>query len=200
MSGTAEQIRKNAEAIELLRSRVHETAKCRGRSQSDKEAWVRACEQFHAQYPGLMFPGGPVRWAAFLAGDSAEIETAIAFLQSDPWFFRSGYLKQIIWRRLKRFPLSTEQQRQLERIALAYLQKRIYQEFWEMVRFVRMRGSPEFWNAVAGLASANYRARWLLLARRNFPVKNWVGQELLRARYKEGYVPDLGLASRVDVA
>ena len=157
---------------------------------------MRACAQFRSQYPELMFPGGTARWEAFLSRDSAETETAIAFLESDPWFFRSGYMKQIIWRRLKRSSFSAAQQRGLEQVALTYLQKRVYQEFWEMVRFVRVRGSSEFWNLVAGLAAQNYRAKWLLLARMNYPVKNWVGRELARARYEAGYVPDLSLMSQ----
>jgi hypothetical protein len=61
--------------------------------------------------------------AAFMPGLAKGhvrcIETAIAFLDADPWFFRSGYEKQNIIRHLKRVPLSEAQRLRLARVVLA---------------------------------------------------------------------------------
>jgi hypothetical protein len=49
-----------------------------------------------------------------MALDSAEIETAISFLEADPYFFRSGYMKEEMWGRLKKAQLSPKQLSRLE--------------------------------------------------------------------------------------
>jgi hypothetical protein len=61
--------------------------------------------------------------AAFMpglaAGHARCVEDAIAFLEADPWFFRSGYEKQNIIRHLKRnAQLSYAQRERLARVVL----------------------------------------------------------------------------------
>ena len=187
-------IQANAEAVDRLWRQVHETAAIRHRSSAHREAWRKASEDFHRSYAELAFPGGEQRWLAFLARDSSELGTAISFLKADPRFFRSGYLKQIIWDRLKRASLSVQQERQIEAVAVEYLHRRVQREFWHMSRYLRMRGSPGFWQGTEALASANtgpasVRAQWLMLAKENQPVRMWIGYELRRARYEPGYSP-----------
>jgi hypothetical protein len=71
--------------------------------------------------------------AAFLpglaAGHARFIETAIAFLEADPWFFRSGYEKQKIIQHLKRASLSEGQRLRLARVVLAAIDGRDRVEF-----------------------------------------------------------------------
>lgn len=47
------------------------------------------------------------------------VDTAIAFLEADPWFFRSGYEKQNLIRHLKRAQLTEAQRMRLARVVLA---------------------------------------------------------------------------------
>jgi hypothetical protein len=47
------------------------------------------------------------------------VETGIAFLEADPWFFRSGYEKQNIIRHVKRAQLTEAQRLRLARVVLA---------------------------------------------------------------------------------
>ena len=189
-------IRSNAEVINRLNARIDETLRHRGQSEAKRREWEQACAAFHKAYPDLFFPGGSNGWGAFLARDPGMREAAIEFLEADPWFFRSGYLKQTIWTRLKQSLLSVEELQRLEAVALAYLAKQAYLEFWYMARYVRARGSAEFWSAIAQLAEHDQtdrgtKAGWLLLARSNYPVQNWLGREFLRARYESGYVPNI---------
>jgi hypothetical protein len=59
-------------------------------------------------------------FAADLAsGRPDAVDTAIAFLEADPWFFRSGYEKQRLIRDLKRVALTPEQQGRLRAVVLA---------------------------------------------------------------------------------
>lgn len=44
------------------------------------------------------------------------MEEAIRFMEADPWFFRSGFIKEEIVRRLKQAPLTDKQRRRLSGI------------------------------------------------------------------------------------
>jgi hypothetical protein len=62
-------------------------------------------------------------------GHARYVETAIAFLEADPWFFRSGYEKQKIIQHLKRAQLSETQRLRLARVVLAAIDGRDRVEF-----------------------------------------------------------------------
>ncbi len=47
-------------------------------------------------------------------GDASGAEYAIAYLEADPWYFRSGYLKSTIARRLRRISLTVTQKSRLQ--------------------------------------------------------------------------------------
>lgn len=203
MMDTREQIATNAESLRDLNRRIHETFARRGLSNKDRGEWSNACAQFHSNYDLLFYPGGEQRWVAFLARDSSEVETAIAFLEVDPYFFRSGYMKQVMWNRLKSIELTTSQSARLEEVAIQYVHGRIRREFWHMARFVRLRASGDFWLRIDELRSAKessvqIKAEWLTLARRNWPVRGWINGEMLRAHYKADYLPQLDFRARVE--
>jgi hypothetical protein len=62
-------------------------------------------------------------------GHARFVETAIAFLEADPWFFRSGYEKQKIIQHLKRSRLTERQRTRLARVVLAVIDGRDRVEF-----------------------------------------------------------------------
>jgi hypothetical protein len=139
-------------------------------------------------------------WSDFVSIKGHGIELALLFLEVDQYTFRSGYHKEFVWKRLKKLPLSTEAQDRLEKVGLMYLQKRVHFEFWSMVNFMRLRGSPRFWQNVeilakTGAGGVGRKARWILLARNNAPVRRWIRSELSQARYEPGYVPRLDFCS-----
>ncbi len=57
------------------------------------------------------------------------VEAAIAFLEADPWFFRSGYEKQKIIQHLKRSRLTEPQRLRLARVVLQAIDSRDRIEF-----------------------------------------------------------------------
>lgn len=193
---------RNAEELRRLYARIGETLPHRSTSAAARVAWESACREFHDRFDDLFFPGGEIAWSGFVRGDSAFVENALAFLEADPWSFRSGYHKQIVWRRLKTMSLSAEDHRRLEQVALSYLPKRVRWEFWHMAKYMRLRGGPEFWETVEKLATSAERtagaikATWLLLVRANAPVRRCIWRELLRAKYEPGYKPTLDFGSR----
>ena len=166
----------------------------RSQSGAALEAWKRACKEFHGRYNELFYPGGLARWKAYLNGEMCESDTAIEILDPGVSYFRSGYLKEDIWRKMKRAPLSSKQLRRLESIALEYLPCRLRREFWSMARFAVFRGSDAFWEQVKALAEnpqvfGAEKAGWLLVARSGRDVRRMVYHEFVRAKYQSGYTP-----------
>ena len=78
-------------------------------------------------------------------GTTAAIERRLGFLEEDPNFHRSGYLRETIWRRFMHLDAPAKQLRRLEDVALAYLGRRMTREFWYMARTMSERGSYGFW-------------------------------------------------------
>jgi hypothetical protein len=197
MSHLVSHVTANAERMRALSARIHETVRLRGTSAKHRADWEAACAEFHSQFDALFFPGGSEAWLDFTKGKSPDVEPALAFLEADPYAFRSGYTKQILWNRFKQISLSPDEKQRLESVALSYLNKRVRLEFWDMARYVRLRGSTEFWQSVTQIATASSRssaavkAYWLLLVRANQPIRRKIGGELLRARYNPGYKPIL---------
>jgi hypothetical protein len=90
-------------------------------------------------------------------GDAAAIERCLTFLEADPRYFRSGYVKESIWRRFMHAPLTDRQRRRLEDVALVYLSRRLTREYWYMARTMAETGSHAFWQEVRRLAEVSER-------------------------------------------
>jgi len=105
---------ENAKEITRLKARIDETFQHRGESQDHLAAWQRACADFHSRFDHLAFPGGYENAGArILGGDQAAIESALQFLEVRPYFFRSGYMRTALMRRLKRALLTAPQAERL---------------------------------------------------------------------------------------
>jgi hypothetical protein len=102
------------------------------------------------------------------AGDVRGVEPAIGFLNADVYEFRSGYLKEYLWRYLHRVPLTDRQKERLFEVANKYLQRQIGREFWQMCRVVSQVADAEFSGNVRALAQSSkddgVRQRAALLA------------------------------------
>jgi hypothetical protein len=110
-------IEQGAAEIKRLHARVHETFRFRDSSSQQRDAWLRACSEFHSRYSSLAFPGGYEGVIERIkAGDSFSIEAALCFLELRPYFFRSGYMFSEILRKLKRAELSVDQASRLKAI------------------------------------------------------------------------------------
>jgi hypothetical protein len=88
------------------------------------------------------------------AGDVRGVEPAIRFLQADIYEFRSGYLKEYLWRYLNRVALNDRQRKRLLSVARKYLSRRMTREFRSMCRLVHRIADEEFIADVQSLAES----------------------------------------------
>lgn len=105
----------------------------------------------------------------FLAGKSEDLEAYIAFLEEDPYFFRSGYIKQEAIRGLKRTPLTESQRGRLQQAVLNVVEKGFRREFRDFCQLARRIQTEEWLAEVEAKTSSKdkgvaVRARWVLEA------------------------------------
>lgn len=202
LSDLVQTMHAHAARLRALHALIGETYAQHSASAAACKQWQDACTDFHGAYGDLFFPGGELAWEQFIDGSSPDVGCALAFLQADPWYHRSGYHKQVVWHRFKRTVLTRDDLQLLEEVALDYLGRLVRREFWHMVRFVRLRAGARFWQRVEQMASDPVRsapaikATWLVLARQNKPVHRAIANEVRRARYQPGYQAVLDFRSR----
>lgn len=170
MSGA---IKAAAAEITRLYADIYRCLPDRDRSEEGLHRWREACARFHDSYSKLAFPGGLARvYADLPRGDRAVIEDAIRFLETDPYFFRSGYLKGDLLRYLGRASLDPYQEDRLRAVVLARVSGPSRREFRRYCRLARRLSTPEFVARLQELASeepgtAARHANWVLQAIRH---------------------------------
>ncbi len=103
------------------------------------------------------------------SGDTSDLEDVLAFLEADPFFYATGYLKEDLCRWFSRVELPPPYIVRLRRVVLALVDKRHTREFSEYGRLACKVDSPELREELAHrLASddpaVRRRARWMLEA------------------------------------
>ena len=189
------QILENSAELQRLKDRVHTTVLARGNSPEERAEWERACSEFHQQFDRLAFPGGFATLRRVRENDPAALEAAISFLAADPYHFRSGYLKEYLWRWLPHCNLSPSALSHLESTSLRYLERRISREFWSMCKAMARLGRSDFWCKVSLHAQATgtpeaLRALCLLTHRADVHagarLRRTVHRSWLKRKYGEG--------------
>jgi len=143
------RIQQNSREINRMLAQINALVELRDTSPTLRAQWQAACQEFHSLYENLSFPGGGSTLARVRCGDLDAVDAAVQFLLADPYHFRSGYLKERLWRWLARLPLSTGALNRLERAALSYLDRRICREFRAMCKAMARIGRAQFWSQVA---------------------------------------------------
>ncbi|HEY0075180.1 MAG TPA: hypothetical protein VGB77_13865 [Abditibacteriaceae bacterium] len=95
------QIQRVEREVNTLIQNVNNTFKHRSRSQANWREWEVATQAWHNYHNPLFYLWGIEARERMRLGDRAVIEDAILLLEVDPWFFRSGYLKERVLRHLK---------------------------------------------------------------------------------------------------
>jgi len=138
---TEGEIRRAEREINLLHERVHETVRHRARSEVHRQEWRDACQAFHSYRAAAFSLWQAETLARVRAGGEPERSDALLFLEVDPWFFRSGYLKQKLLRALKGAHLEPEEVERLELICIAIVGGRPRREFREYCRMAARVGT-----------------------------------------------------------
>ena len=156
-------IEKNAKALTAL----DEGLKHPGPEDQDRST---AISQYFHRYDQLAFPGGLQRGLALLAaGDAKVIESAVTFLEVDPLFHRSGYIKADLLRHLKRAQLSEDQKSRLRKVVMARVQGPDSREFRHYSRIARVIADASLRNALQASQDSTdpveaRHAKWILQA------------------------------------
>jgi len=121
-------IESESAKLDELHAAIRRTAVDRDRGPHSRREWAAACAAFHSYVSPLdRYFEQACEQARY--SHAELLEFAIRFLELDPWFFRSGYLKQILITRLKRSDLSESARERLRRVVIDAANRRGAREF-----------------------------------------------------------------------
>lgn len=159
-----------AQAVEQARRLFIGTVATYRRYHRDEEAeeiigYARA--QYSRILNGAYPPGFWEDFEKLRAGDAAGLESAIAFLEADLMFFRSGYVKTKLTRYIKPSMLTPAQAARLRRVVLSIVDRRDDRDFRAFCRLARKVDAPELHEQLRQRlkstdANIRRRARWVL--------------------------------------
>ena len=139
--------------LNRLHKSLHELSDLRWRTQKveDIARWenaVRAWKEFSGfGYPETKFYffENQTFLTALSSGDADAKESAIRFLEFDPYYYRSGYIKSKLLVRLKNIKLSASEVKRLQKVICnAIVSQPPKCEFKYYARLLKNVGTPEF--------------------------------------------------------
>jgi hypothetical protein len=143
-----DDIKKQSDRFGALHQRIHETFQHRSESREAWAAWEQACRDFHSYDSPMRFIESVDGRKRLRGGDPVLVEHSIAFLELDPYVFRSGYAKATIIRCIKWLPFTQAQIQRLQGVVLRALDKCDRQEFRAYCRLAAAVDSPVFDNSI----------------------------------------------------
>lgn len=158
-----------ATAVNRAHRAVHEAHAAYRKNPTDpalKAAWEDATAAFHQIL--TTYPAGFWRALdAVNAGETAGLVEVLAFLEADPWCFRSGYAKSAALKAVTRVALDDHAVQRLQAVVLAAVDGRDRREFRWYCRLARRVLTPEFEAALHARLDdpdpdIQRRARWVL--------------------------------------
>ena len=138
--------------LNRLHKSLHELSDLRWRTQKaeDIARWENAVRAWKA-YSGF---GEDTKFyffesrdflSALASGDADAKESAIRFLEFDPYYYRSGYIKSKLLVRLKNIKLSASEVKRLQKVICnAIISQQPKCEFKYYARLLKNVGTPEF--------------------------------------------------------
>ena len=139
--------------LNRLQKRVHELSDLRWRTQKteDVERWEKVVRDWK-EFSGFGYPETKFYFfenqtflAALSAGDADAKESAIKYLEFDPYYYRSGYIKSKLLVRLKHIKLTASEIRRLQKVVCnAIVSRQPKCEFKYYAGLLKNIGSPEF--------------------------------------------------------
>ena len=120
-----------------------ETLPHRSKDEPRRREWQEACDAFHAYRRSAFELERPDVLQKVRLGIESWRSEALLFLEVDPWFFRSGYLKQRLLRALKGAALNPAEIERLNGIFLRVIDSRDRREFKEYCRLAARLASRQ---------------------------------------------------------
>jgi hypothetical protein len=157
---SVEDIRRAASEINALHARINETSTLRHHDGVYRRQWEEACKAFHAYTHPIYQLWSPETLRSIREGLEPWRPVALLFLETDPWFFRSGYLKQKVLRALKAATLEPEEVERVNGILLTAVDSRDRREFKEYCRLAARVATSRLRESLAARqASSDERTR-----------------------------------------
>jgi hypothetical protein len=125
-----------------LRARVYETHPFRYGSARQRGQFEEACRALRTCLENLRELESPEFLQQVRAGEQPWRESALRFLEVDPWFFRSGYIKGKLARALKKVALTADELVRINEVLLAAVIGHGRPEFKEYCRLAVKVASP----------------------------------------------------------
>lgn len=130
-------IKREMEVMNRLQDDVHTTFLNRNK---DRDSWSKACEKFHSYISPIDQEIDKIYETSELK-DPETLEFVITFLELDPMFFRSGYIKEDMIQKLKRQELTQEQLNRVTLILIDAARNRGQREFKSYCRLAKVVSS-----------------------------------------------------------
>lgn len=154
MALSAEDITKFAAIEKHLHDEVHRTFSARStRNSKSQKAWSDACEKFHRyKSPFERYWSENFKRSVKL-GNRNSIDELITFLELDPYFYTSGYLKTRLIRIIKNSPRTKRDDLRLRMIIWNRALGPNRREFTDYCRLAARITTPDFQEEVSRLVS-----------------------------------------------
>ena len=155
MTNFYHMINHETEVMNRLQRDVHSTFLKRGK---DRESWSKACEKFHSYVSPIDHAIDEIYESPAL-NNKQTLEFVLTFLEIDPMFFRSGYVKEDMIQRLKRTNLTQEQLTRVNSILTDAVENRGHREFKRYCRLAKFMGTDSLVKILEGIVEHNTGAR-----------------------------------------
>jgi hypothetical protein len=140
------QMIENAAEINRLRQRMLAAERTSPATEQSQQQWRSALEELRSRYSYLCIPGG---WdnefeQRLKSGDRGTVESALCFLEVRPYFFRSGYMWNDLFRKCRRVPMNGEQAARFAEVLKRHAQ-------WKAARDLKSEHGAEVRNELSSL-------------------------------------------------
>ena len=142
---TAAEIAKYSAIEKHLHDEIHRTFNSRNSGKKVLyQAWSKACDAWHSYSSPLDKYWEPTFKSLVQSGNRQSIDELITYLEVDPYYFRSGYLKGRLIRIIKRAQRTEQDNRRLRGIMWNRTCGQSRQEFREYCRLATLISTPSF--------------------------------------------------------
>ena len=136
-----------AQELNELHAILWKTVEHRGKSPHHREQWHRAADAFNNhQSPIDDLIDKCLEYG--LESDNDLRRFAFAYIDEDPYFFRSGYILEDLLRRVKRLALTTDEKISLQHLILKRIETRALRNFRRICQLINKIDTDDFRNEV----------------------------------------------------
>jgi hypothetical protein len=155
---TRQDILEVERTVNELHQRVHRTFAARNEGPKAMQAWHDATSAWHTRKHSTDHLWSDEFLAALRASQRHAIEDAILFLEVDPWYFGSGYLKERLIRGLKSAALTAQDRRRLWNVIWNVTGGRNRREFRRYCALATLVGDSDLIQLLEGVSPERDRA------------------------------------------